>query len=420
MFSKTYNGQTLHTAFRFIVGLLAVVICPGVQATTQSFPTPSTLTQCAQSVDISAQAYGALPKPQALPYMEHAYSICRQREGLDHQNTLASMHNLAVIYSELGRHAEALKLDIETLRHRQTVLGRDHPDTLSTMLNVGNEYSILGRHDEALKVREEMLAVTRSKLGKNDPLTFNSMNNVANSYFDLGRYPQAAKMNEETLALRETHLGRNHPATLASMNNLANTYTAMGRTADARKLREELFLPIAEKSPRIGGVADQPSVHVPFWTHIFIFALPLYVLALLVELVIAAFSKRNKSVRKNLQENRPIDEPNDKPKVLAFAPLFPKVERLVLTPLLLLFFFAYSFALIGEVMSFKNGGVMPVPGLQSSYILTMGGSAILGFGFLFKCWLKGRQWKGMVLGFLLAGFVVSIYLTGVQLELSAR
>ena len=43
------------------------------------------------------------------------------------------MNNLAISYSALGRHREALKLREETLALRKTKLGPDHPNTLWSM-----------------------------------------------------------------------------------------------------------------------------------------------------------------------------------------------------------------------------------------------------------------------------------------------
>ena len=51
--------------------------------------------------------------------------------GPDHPDTLKSMNNLAISYAGLGRHAEALKLNEETLALMKAKLGPDHPDTLA-------------------------------------------------------------------------------------------------------------------------------------------------------------------------------------------------------------------------------------------------------------------------------------------------
>ena len=149
------------------------------------------------------------------------------------------MHNLAVSYDALGRHAEALKLNEEALALRKAKLGPDHPDTLASMTSLANSYTALGRHAEALKLREETLALMKAKLGPDHPETLGSMHNLAISYAALGRHAEALKLKEETLTLKKSRLGPDHPGTLISMNNLANSYAALGRNAEALKLREE-------------------------------------------------------------------------------------------------------------------------------------------------------------------------------------
>jgi hypothetical protein len=46
------------------------------------------------------------------------------------------MMNLAVSYVDLGRHADAVKLQEETLALQKAKLGPDHPDTLTSMNNL--------------------------------------------------------------------------------------------------------------------------------------------------------------------------------------------------------------------------------------------------------------------------------------------
>ena len=79
------------------------------------------------------------------------------------------MHSLANSYAALGRHAEALKLNEETLALRKAKLGPDHPDTLRSMNNLANSYAALGRHAEALKLHEETLALRRPSSAPTTP-----------------------------------------------------------------------------------------------------------------------------------------------------------------------------------------------------------------------------------------------------------
>ena len=101
------------------------------------------------------------------------------------------MHNLAAAYAALGRHAEALKLNEETLALRRAKLGPDHPDTLKSMHNLAASYDALGRHADAVKLREETLALRKAKLGPDHPDTLESMNNLASSYLAAGRTREA-------------------------------------------------------------------------------------------------------------------------------------------------------------------------------------------------------------------------------------
>jgi serine/threonine protein kinase/tetratricopeptide (TPR) repeat protein len=170
---------------------------------------------------------------------EAARRIFTKYLGDDHPDTLASMNNLANSYSDLGRHAEALKLREETLALKKAKLGADHPHTLKSMNNLANSYAALGRHAEALKLYEETLALRKAKLGADHPDTLESMHNLPNSYAALGRHAEALKLREETLALLKAKLGADHPDTLACMNNLATSYAALGRLTEALRVQED-------------------------------------------------------------------------------------------------------------------------------------------------------------------------------------
>jgi eukaryotic-like serine/threonine-protein kinase len=175
----------------------------------------------------------------AADQFQAARTIYTEHRGPDHPDMLASMNNLALSYSDLGRHAEALKLHERTLALRKAKLGPDHYDTLASMNNLANSYRAMGRHADALKLREETLALQKVKLGPDHPDTLGSMNNLVDSYLALGRHTEALKLGEETLVLSKAKVGPDHPDTLTSMHNLARSYSALGRYAEALKLKEE-------------------------------------------------------------------------------------------------------------------------------------------------------------------------------------
>jgi tetratricopeptide (TPR) repeat protein len=68
------------------------------------------------------------------------------------------MGNLALTYSALGRHDEALQLQQESLAFMKRVLPENHPNIATRMSNLAGMYVELGRHDEALKLQHDTLA----------------------------------------------------------------------------------------------------------------------------------------------------------------------------------------------------------------------------------------------------------------------
>src|SRR5437868_10911208 len=76
----------------------------------------------------------------------------------NHSFTFKCMSGLADAYRDLGRHADALKLDEETLRLREAELGPDHEDTLASMCGVARTLARLRRGMEALPIIEDCLA----------------------------------------------------------------------------------------------------------------------------------------------------------------------------------------------------------------------------------------------------------------------
>jgi serine/threonine protein kinase/tetratricopeptide (TPR) repeat protein len=176
---------------------------------------------------------------EALKLNEETLALQKAKQGPDHPNTLNSALRLANSYHRLGRHAEALKLYEETLTLQEAKLGPDHPDTLRSRTNLANSYATIGRLDAALKLQQETLALQKAKLGPDRLDTLRSMHSLANIYDRLGRQAEALRLREETLALQKAQVGPNHPDTLRSMMNLANSYATFGRLDDALKLQQE-------------------------------------------------------------------------------------------------------------------------------------------------------------------------------------
>jgi tetratricopeptide (TPR) repeat protein len=173
---------------------------------------------------------------------EAARELFARHRGPDDPDTLISMNCLANSYYNLGRHAEALKLNEETLRLYKAKFGPDHPGALPIMQSLAESYETVGRHTEALKVIKEMLPLAKVRLGPDYADRLPSMLFLAKSYAALGQHADALKLFEEMLVYCKAEFGPDHPFTLQSTMGLAESYSVLGRYADALKLFEEMLV----------------------------------------------------------------------------------------------------------------------------------------------------------------------------------
>jgi hypothetical protein len=78
---------------------------------------------------------------------------------------------MAVLYSELGKYAEAVSLYAEALNHRRTTLGNDHPETLHCMLSLGQARCSAGDREGGVPLLHEASQCYAKVLGKDHPDT---------------------------------------------------------------------------------------------------------------------------------------------------------------------------------------------------------------------------------------------------------
>ena len=176
---------------------------------------------------------------QARTLHEQALAAKRRMLGAEHPDTLNSMNNLAIVYFRQGRYEQARTLHEQALAAKRRMLGPDHPDTLASMTNLANVYLRQGRYEQAQTLYEQVLAASQRVLGAEHPYTLASMASLANVYLRQGRYEQARTLYEQALATGQRVLGAEHPHTLASMTNLANVYLRQGRYEQAESLYKQ-------------------------------------------------------------------------------------------------------------------------------------------------------------------------------------
>ena len=77
-----------------------------------------------------------------------------------------SLNNLAELYRNMGRFAEAEPLHKRSLAIREKQLGRDHPDVAQSLNNLAALFAALGRWDEAAESIDRAHRVVRRHIGR--------------------------------------------------------------------------------------------------------------------------------------------------------------------------------------------------------------------------------------------------------------
>ena len=168
--------------------------------------------------------------------LERAVDLRSRTLGPDDPDTLASMHELGVLYSYQAKYPAAEALLSHVLTARQRLLGSEHKDTLATMSDLALTISYRGDDSRAASALAVVLDKDRRLLGEEDPATLGVVDCLATTYLRLGRFVEAEALLEHELEHNRRVLGPEHPTTVNSMHNLATAYRSLGKYAQADAL----------------------------------------------------------------------------------------------------------------------------------------------------------------------------------------
>lgn len=138
-----------------------------------------------------------IAKRNALPHLETCFQNFRHmmavRELRAHNGVFRSLLNLGGIFYQHGEHSKSQKLLEYGLDRGETVLGPEHSDTLRTVHNLALLYSEQGqeRYPEAERLYKRALARPEKVLGPEHSDTLATVHNLAIIYTIQGRHPEA-------------------------------------------------------------------------------------------------------------------------------------------------------------------------------------------------------------------------------------
>ncbi|MCC5946076.1 MAG: CHAT domain-containing protein [Bernardetiaceae bacterium] len=194
----------------------------------------------ASSLNNLAALYWNMGKyAEAEPLYKESLQIKKETLGEKHHIYASSLNNLALLYRNMGKYTEAEPLYRESLQIKKEILGEKHPEYASSLNNLGLLYQDMGNYAQAEPLYKENLKIKKETLGEKHPEYASSLNSLAILYWSMGKYAQAERLYRESLQIRKENLGEEHPEYASSLNNLAALYVDMGNYEKAEPLYKE-------------------------------------------------------------------------------------------------------------------------------------------------------------------------------------
>jgi len=153
-----------------------------------------------------------------------------------------SLNNLAGLYRNLGRIADAEPLYKRAISIWENELGPEHSILVTALNNLADAYSIVGRNDEAERLFKRSLSIGEKTVGPAHPSLARPLNNLALLYVKEGRYKDAEPLSQRSLAIWEKTLGPDHPEVARALNNLGLLYEKQGRYEEAKLIYERSLI----------------------------------------------------------------------------------------------------------------------------------------------------------------------------------
>jgi CHAT domain-containing protein/tetratricopeptide (TPR) repeat protein len=190
----------------------------------------------AGAINNLAQVYGDMGRDaEAEPLYKRALAIMERSAGLDSADIAPELNNLAALYERQLRYAEAEPLFKRALAIRERALGANRPDVGQSLNNLATLYERQDRHADSEPLFKRALSIYQ-KIPGAEPAVATLLNNLGQVTKAEGRYADAEPAIKQSLAIREKVLGHDHVDVARSLNNLADLYQRQARYADAEPI----------------------------------------------------------------------------------------------------------------------------------------------------------------------------------------
>lgn len=161
-----------------------------------------------------------------------------QHLGVRHLDTLNDRDCLSDCLHDLGKYAEAVALDRETLEIRKRNDEKSR-ETLATQHSLANNLGQLGHYKESIPLYRSVLARRKEILGDNHNDTLETQHQLAYNLHKHEQDKEALQLNTQTLEIRERRLAPDDYEFIATRHNLATNFHALKNLDKAMALTDQ-------------------------------------------------------------------------------------------------------------------------------------------------------------------------------------
>jgi tetratricopeptide (TPR) repeat protein len=199
--------------------------------------------------------------PKALELFQKALDTREKTLGVEHPDTASSYDEIGSVYADSNNYSrnysKALEYISKAISIREKTIGSEHPDTATSYNNYGYICHELNDYSKALEYYLKAQHIFEKVLGLEKADTAISFNNIGCVYCDLGKYSEALEYHFKALSIRTKLLGLNHPDTANSYDNIGDVYQRSGNFQNALEFFNKALM-IYENYEKLNGT-DRPS-----------------------------------------------------------------------------------------------------------------------------------------------------------------
>uniref|UniRef100_A0A1I7YE11 Kinesin light chain n=1 Tax=Steinernema glaseri TaxID=37863 RepID=A0A1I7YE11_9BILA len=191
----------------------------------------------------------------AIPLCKQGIEEMRESGVQEHEDMALMLNTLALLYSNLNKHKEAINYLNEALEIREKVYGESNIVVAGTLNNLAVLYGKRRRYKDAEPLCRRALDIKRSCFGDDHPEIAKQLNNLGLLCLSQGKYDEAEECYSKALRIYEEACGPDDPNVAKTKNNLSAAYQKQGKNKAAEEIYKQFLTKAHEKD--FGKVTKQ-------------------------------------------------------------------------------------------------------------------------------------------------------------------